>query len=515
MVTAVALPQILATPGRLDGPAQGLVDHQRLPAGLRRDDASGGPPDGPVGRAPALPGGLAVFTLGSLLAGLAQTGSADRGAARPGGRRRRDHPGGHGRRLASVRGPGPPAGAGHHRRADVPGHGRRAVRRRRGPRDVHPETALANMGISGRAARVHRGARPGAGSSTSTSRSASAPWSSPGPPARVGTRRASPPGWTCWGAASSPWRSASILPGPRSSATDEVFGVPTNVAVGGLIGGGLVAGVLAIWHGLRRPLPFLDPRLFADRVFSSAALISLLTGYGMATAIVGGAVFVDRVLYGGPEEQRVVLGRSPGRWPSGRSPRASWPGGLAAADDDRRAGAREPAAWPGCPPGNPDAGDPRLRGRRGGLRLGFGLTVTPRSTAAVEAAGKAAFGAASATVTVARMIGMAVGMAALTAYGSTTITRISNEIYGSGDSLQAVHPGVPARSAAQRRPGCPGAGAVGGEQGRVDPGRHLPRRGVGYSGGAAPALLLRVRPGRERGVDEAANEEIEHGEIAF
>ncbi len=28
----------------------------------------------------------------------------------------------------------------------------------------------------------------------------------------------------------------------------------------------------------------------------------------MATAIVGGAVFVDRVLYGGPDEQRVVLG---------------------------------------------------------------------------------------------------------------------------------------------------------------------------------------------------------------
>jgi len=53
--------------------------------------------------------------------------------------------------------------------------------------------------------------------------------------------------------------------------------------------------------------------------------------------------------------------------------------------------------------------------------LGFGLTVTPRSTAAVEAAGRRAFGAASATVTVARMIGMAVGMAALTAFGSTTI----------------------------------------------------------------------------------------------
>jgi hypothetical protein len=38
------------------------------------------------------------------------------------------------------------------------------------------------------------------------------------------------------------------------------------------------------------------------------------------------------------------------------------------------------------------------------------------------------------------MIGMAVGMAALTAYGSTTITRISNEIYGSGESYKQYIP---------------------------------------------------------------------------
>ena len=43
-------------------------------------------------------------------------------------------------------------------------------------------------------------------------------------------------------------------------------------------------------------------------MFSSATLVSLLTGYGFATAIVGGAVFVDRVLYGGPDVQRLALG---------------------------------------------------------------------------------------------------------------------------------------------------------------------------------------------------------------
>ena len=36
--------------------------------------------------------------------------------------------------------------------------------------------------------------------------------------------------------------------------------------------------------------------------------MSLLTGYAFATAIVGTAVFVDRVLYGGPDDQRIALG---------------------------------------------------------------------------------------------------------------------------------------------------------------------------------------------------------------
>ena len=45
--------------------------------------------------------------------------------------------------------------------------------------------------------------------------------------------------------------------------------------------------------------------------------------------------------------------------------------------------------------------------------------------AAVEAAGRAAFGAASAAVTVARMAGMAIGMAILTAFGTTRIDQVT------------------------------------------------------------------------------------------
>jgi MFS family permease len=207
-----------------------------------------------------------------------------------------------------------------------------------------------------------------------------------------------------------------------------------------LLAVGVVATVAAVAHGLRRPDPFLDPRLFLDRVFASAALVSLLTGYAFATAIVGSAVFVDRVLYGGPDDQRLALGALAGatavgaltsgwlvrRW----SLRAVTAVGLAAST----AGLLWMGSW------DAQVTYPVVAAAAGLFGLGFGLTVTPRSTAAVEAVGRSRFGAASATVTVARMIGMAVGLAILTAYGSTTIDRLSDQVFGSPDAYLDIVP---------------------------------------------------------------------------
>ncbi len=221
---------------------------------------------------------------------------------------------------------------------------------------------------------------------------------------------------------------------------DDAFGIPIYLVVGGLLAFGLATAVAAVAYGWRRSDPFLDPRLFVNRVFSSAALVSLLTGYGLATAIVGGAVFVDRVLYGGPAEQRVVLGSLAGAVAVGAllsglltrllSLRVMTLIGVLLSSG----GLVWMSSW------GPGAQPTALAGSAAVFGLGFGLTVTPRSEAAVAAAGRRAFGAASATVTVARMIGMALGMAALTAYGSTTITRISNEIYNSGDAYKQYIP---------------------------------------------------------------------------
>ncbi len=168
--------------------------------------------------------------------------------------------------------------------------------------------------------------------------------------------------------------------------------------------------------------------------------MSLLTGYAFATAIVGSAVFVDRVLYGGPDDQRLALGALAGatavgalasgwlvrRW----SLRTVTAVGLAAST----AGLLWMGTW------DAHVSYPIVAGAAALFGLGFGLTVTPRSTAAVEAVGRARFGTASATVTVARMIGMAVGLAILTAYGSTTIARLSDQVFGSPDAYRDIVP---------------------------------------------------------------------------
>ena len=171
--------------------------------------------------------------------------------------------------------------------------------------------------------------------------------------------------------------------------------------------------------------PFIDLRLFRDRTFSGAVILSLLTGYGLATAIIGGAVFVDRVRYGGPDEQQLALGGLAG---------AIALGALLSGFVLRRLGVVTPTLvglvlsviglwWLStATPSSPIA---LLVGGLSLFGFGFGLTVTARSTAAVEALGRTAFGVASAGVTVARMLGMGVGLAALTVIGAGRIEALS------------------------------------------------------------------------------------------
>ena len=160
----------------------------------------------------------------------------------------------------------------------------------------------------------------------------------------------------------------------------------------------------------------------------------MLTGYAFATAIIGRPCSWTGSCTAARTSSAWRSGRWPARPPSGRSSSGFLvraPGlrlvtlaGLALSIG----GLLAMSTW------TPDTDVEHVALALAAFGLGFGLTVTPRSTAAVEAAGRRLFGVASAVVTVARMVGMAVGLAILTAYGSTTIDRLSDQVYATPDA---------------------------------------------------------------------------------
>jgi MFS family permease len=237
---------------------------------------------------------------------------------------------------------------------------------------------------------------------------------------------------------------AAILVGLTLAGSKRIEGVAADpwLVVAALIGGGALAVVIGLWIAARRGGPVVDPAWFRSRVFGSAVLVSVLTGYGFATAIIGGAVFVDRVLYGGPDVQRVALGSlaatiAIGALGSGFvlrvvGLRLTTVAGLVLGV----MGVWRMSLWTTA------TALPDVATAMAIFGLGFGLTVTPRSTAAVEALGRAAFGIASATVTVARELGMAIGLAVLTAFGSTTIDRLYDQVYATPEAYKGFIPAV-------------------------------------------------------------------------
>jgi EmrB/QacA subfamily drug resistance transporter len=199
----------------------------------------------------------------------------------------------------------------------------------------------------------------------------------------------------------------------------------TSVRVLGGLGLALVALVALVAWQLRARSPLVDLRLFADRAFSAANLVSLLTGYTLATAIIGGPVFVNRVLFGSDTQSATALtaltvaiagaalvGGALSAWLGERLVTVA---GVAVSV----AGLWLALDWGVSVPIERLVRDLAIFG------AGFGLTVAPRATAAVEAAGAGAYGVASAMLQVTRTIGMSVGLALLTSIGQNRIDELS------------------------------------------------------------------------------------------
>jgi hypothetical protein len=154
----------------------------------------------------------------------------------------------------------------------------------------------------------------------------------------------------------------------------------------------------------------------------------MLTGYTLATAIIGGPVFVNRVLFGSDAQASTVLTALTLAIAAG-----ALVGGLLSGFIGERivavAGVLLTAAGLWLALGW-DVGTEldRLVRDLALYGVGFGLTVSPRATAAVEAAGAGAYGVASAMLQITRTVGMSIGLALLTSIGQNRIDELSQLI---------------------------------------------------------------------------------------
>ena len=256
---------------------------------------------------------LALFTVGSLLAGMAPTlelliaarlvQAVGGGILVPVATSAASHLFG---------GTGPAARAGRHRRADVPGDGRRPGAGRRDPRRVPPGgRALAPGPRAGVDARRRARAVVALGVLRQRPDRDRRVRGRVGGEHRLGDATARGP--------RRPRRRRAVLGVPRRLAR----GADPARVTGGHRGrrprpGARLDGAGGGGGRRRSSRPSFAGSACRTRSSTracsaaprsrSATLVSALTGYGFATAIVGGAVFVDRVLYGGPDEQRLALG---------------------------------------------------------------------------------------------------------------------------------------------------------------------------------------------------------------
>ena len=221
--------------------------------------------------------------------------------------------------------------------------------------------------------------------------------------------------------------SVALVAGIGSITISGATGWTDPLVIGGVVLAVVSSAVFA-WRALRSSSPLIDLRLFADRSFSAANAVSLLTGYTLATAIIGGPVFVNRVLFGSDTQASTVLTALTLAIAGG-----ALVGGLASGFIGARIvsvlGVLLTAAglWLALGWGVGTEID-RLVRDLALFGAGFGLTVSPRATAAVEAAGAGAYGVASAMLQITRTVGMSVGLALLTSIGQNRITELSELI---------------------------------------------------------------------------------------
>ena len=195
-----------------------------------------------------------------------------------------------------------------------------------------------------------------------------------------------------------------------------------------LAGGGVGLLIALAFVERRAAAPIISKALFAARSFAAAMSSQLLVGGALVLVLVTVPLMTDTVLgkpalEGGLRLMRftgaipfgAVLGGYAARWVGVRAPTLV---GLAMA----AAGFLLMSAW------DETIADPRLSLHLALGGFGFGLVIAPLVAAAVDSAGDEYRATAAAWITVARMFGMTLGLAALSAWGMGHFQGLTSEL---------------------------------------------------------------------------------------
>ena len=184
-----------------------------------------------------------------------------------------------------------------------------------------------------------------------------------------------------------------------------------------LVGAGVVALAALVLVERRTVQPVISGALFLSRRFAAAMSAQLLVGGALIMALVTVPLMTDTVLGERPLEGGLRLMRFTGAIPIGAilggytarwlGPRLPVIAGLAMG----AAGLLLMSTW------DETIHDPTMSLHLALGGFGFGLVIAPLVVSAVDAAPDAYRGTAAAWITVARMLGMTLGLAALSAWG--------------------------------------------------------------------------------------------------
>ncbi len=222
--------------------------------------------------------------------------------------------------------------------------------------------------------------------------------------------------------------SATVLDEPPGA---PAYAVPLILAAGALF-------LAFLWVEHRSSHPLLALGLFRRPGVAAAGLINFVLGYCVVIGLVNVPLFINIIIPGSPAERAwmsgwllsaytipMALAAIPGGWMVNRlgyRPPA-WLGLLLGA-----AGFVALGTW--TPHTNYAQMVPPLV--IGGI--GLGLVISPAATVVINAAGERERGMAAALVIVLRLIGMTVGVSAMTTYGVRRFRAISTSLLAAADS---------------------------------------------------------------------------------